>query len=220
MYRETGNPNSAIWLLGDSNPKSENDPERVDPQHSLTPLDRRHPTRHNIWTPILDVLQREVFVACKSRLNDSDLYIRNAVGDPGNKSDKEQRGREVAVLRDLLNQYRPPLVLAFGRFANEFARHALRKEDERVQSWTVWSIKMLADEFARTIHTLTGPDAVIYLESVNVLPLLHAIGARQFRYCHREFSSGTGNYFKYAGELIASILIKHRAHRKLSRLWM
>jgi|SRR5579862_8028717 len=221
MYRETGDHNSAVWLLADSNPKSENhDPEPVDPRHPLTPLDRRHPTRHNIWTPILDVLQREVFAACKSRLNDGDLYIRNAVGDSDHKRDQEQRNREIAVLRDLLKEYQPPLVLAFGQFANEFIRHALRAEEEGAQSWTVWNIKMLANEFARIVHTLTGPEAVICLESVNVLPLLHAVGARQFRYCHQEFSSGTGNYFKYAGEQIAAVLIKHRTHRRLSRLWM
>jgi hypothetical protein len=41
-----GDPDFPIWLLGDSNPKGW--------QSVLeTPLDPRHPARHNIWTPVL-----------------------------------------------------------------------------------------------------------------------------------------------------------------------
>jgi hypothetical protein len=42
-----------IWLLGHSYPEAW--------VHVLNePLDPRHPTRHNIWTPVLDRLQERV----------------------------------------------------------------------------------------------------------------------------------------------------------------
>ncbi|MEO8367961.1 MAG: hypothetical protein ABI806_02015 [Candidatus Solibacter sp.] len=208
MYRETGDPESAIWLLGDSNPKSENaEPDAVDPEYPLNPLDSRHPTRHNIWTPVLDVVQRHLFVARRSRLDDSGLYVRNAVGNPAHRREKEQRSREIAELRNLLDRYRPPLLVPFAAFAYEFARHSLPGIDGVPQSWTVWNVKLLAGQFDEAISCLTGPDAGGRLESTTVLPLLHAIGARQFRYCHREFSHGSGNYFEYVGGRIAAVLI-------------
>jgi hypothetical protein len=200
MNIQTGDPESAIWLLGDSNPKSEDaQPEAVDPQYVLNPLDSRHPTRHNIWTPVLDVIQRHLFVSRRIRLDDSRLYIRNAVGNPAHKRDNDQRGRLISELRKLLAVYRPPLVLAFGAFAHEFALHSLPGIEEPPQSWTIWNVKMLAGQFDTTIRALTGPEAGIRLESTTVLPLLHAIGARQFRYCHREFSNGMGQLLRICG---------------------
>jgi hypothetical protein len=221
MYRETGNPESAIWLLGDSNPESEDaEPEAVDLQHPLKPLGSRHPTRHNIWTSVLDVVQRHLFMAGRNRLNDGRLYIRNAVGNPAHKRDKEQRSREIAELRRLLVIYLPPVLVPFGAFAHEFALHSLPGIEDRSQSWIVWNVKMLAGQFDKAISSLTGPEAVVRLESITVLPLLHAIGARQFRYCHREFSHGRGDYFEYVGEKIAAVLIEHCTNARISLLWL
>lgn len=82
MKRTDGHPNSAIWLLADSNP--------VAWQNDLTvPLDRRFPTRHNIWTPIEEVIQSQLFRESKSRLSDS-FYIRNAVEGPCHKAQKDR----------------------------------------------------------------------------------------------------------------------------------
>ncbi len=221
MPREIGDRNSPIYLLGDSNPKSElPDQKGHNGDDPLAPLDRRHPTRHNIWTPILDVVQRRVFVAFKGRLDDSGLYIRNAVEDPKDRVDAIARNREIGLLRDLLVEYKPPLLVAFGRFSFEFALHALQEKLTPADSWTTWHVKSLADQFSRTMSTLTSSEGLGRPNSVNVIPLLHAVGARQFRYCHREFSLGTGNYFEYAGEQIAAVLIKNRNHARLSRLWM
>lgn len=82
MKRTHGLPNSAIWLLADSNPVAWQDVLAV-------PLDRRFPTRHNIWTPIEQVIQRHLFHECKSRLADK-FFIRNAVEDPRHKVQRER----------------------------------------------------------------------------------------------------------------------------------
>lgn len=72
MRREDGNLDFPIWLLGDSNPRNWEDVLE-------TPLDPRHPARHNIWTSVLDIINEQVFKTCRSRLDSSRLYTRNAV---------------------------------------------------------------------------------------------------------------------------------------------
>lgn len=74
MKKEVGSRNSDIWLLGDSNPKNW---QKV----LKTPLDPRHPARHNIWTPVLEVIQDRVFRTCRCRVDTSQIYVRNAVED-------------------------------------------------------------------------------------------------------------------------------------------
>jgi|GEM_PF-5023839 hypothetical protein len=56
MKKESGDPQFPIWLLGGSEP---------DRWKSVlnAPLEPRHPVRHNIWTPLLDVIQDSVYRA-------------------------------------------------------------------------------------------------------------------------------------------------------------
>ena len=55
MLREPGNEDSSIWLIGDSSlPKWG---EYLD-----EPLDSRHPARHDIWTTVLEGIQKQVFL--------------------------------------------------------------------------------------------------------------------------------------------------------------
>ena len=49
------------------------------------PLDSRHPARHNIWTPVLEGIQKEVFSEDRRRVDDSQLYFRNAVHNQEDK---------------------------------------------------------------------------------------------------------------------------------------
>lgn len=203
MERNHGSERSAIWLLADSNP--------IAWQEDLEgPLDRRHPTRHNIWTPIEQVIQRHLFQQCKSRLTDA-LFIRNAVGDPRHKFQKESLADEIAEFSRLLNEHKPVLLLCFGQFAFEFARRAQQQEEQ--PDFGNWPVKELAKEFSNRI-------CKFQVESVNVLPLLHAsIARRSFLYCHEEFSGGQGNYFDYVGGKIASVLIEFRTHDRLKDCW-
>ena len=108
MKKEVGNKDFAIWLLGDSNPAKW---EKV----LETPLDPRHPTRHNIWTPVLDVIQDKVFRTSKSRIDASSIYIRNAVESPNDKPlkndskwhTKPKLSEHIEELEGLLYQHKP-----------------------------------------------------------------------------------------------------------------
>lgn len=203
MNRADGPPNSAIWLLADSNP--------VDWQDYLAgPLDRRFPTRHTIWTPIENVIQRHLFRECKRRLDDK-FYIRNAVEDPCHKVQKERLADEIATFRRLLNDHQPLLVLCFGQFAFEFARRA--RQERKEHGFRYWTVERLAEQFTHRISTVRG-------DAVNVLPLLHAVVAQQFLFCHGKFSGGNGDYFEYVGEKLAGVLIEHRTDPRLNCFWM
>ncbi len=184
-----------IWLLADSEP----DKWRAELNY---PLDHKHPTRHNIWTPILDVIQEEVFMHLSNRIK-SDFFIRNAVSSSSMKVDSvdwsEKVNEEINLYRDLVNEYKPRLILSFGQFAYEFAKRATCEEPSRCYSY--WSIQNLAKNFREKSN---GFDK----NKVNVLPLLHEIVALQFLYSHMTFCfDKESNYFVYVGKEIANILL-------------
>ncbi len=202
---ENTDPDSPIWLLGDS-------PSANNLDKNLKPLDRRHPTRHTIWTPILDVVQRHLFVDCGYRLDDSELFIRNAVSHPDHKLkiNREKQEAEIVEFGELLNKHNPFLVLCFGQFAFEFARQAKEKDKPRLKKWT---IKELSQEFSERILK-------VQFGSVTLLPLLHAVVALKFWECSTDFSGEGDNYFEYTGQEIAQVLIANRTHHSLSKLWL
>ena len=127
MTREIGNAKGPLWLIGDSNPTNWAD-------KLASPLDPRHPARHNIVTPILDGMQDALYRSCARRIETRELYIRNAVVSAGCKpNDREvswSQGvlEQVDELREVLTGNRPTLILTFGAFSYEFARRAMRIE--------------------------------------------------------------------------------------------
>src|ERR1035438_8269365 len=113
MVRETGDRDFPIWLLGDSNPRNWQDQLK-------TPLDPRHPARHNIWSPILDGIQDRLFRQRGTRLDSSKIYIRNAVQDPTLKDAArglvwtEDLNREIVSFRADLARH-SPIFVQIGR---------------------------------------------------------------------------------------------------------
>jgi hypothetical protein len=162
MLREIGDRNFALWLLGDSNPKNWQDKLN-------TPLDPRHPSRHNIWTSVLDVVQDRVFRACRYRVDTSSIYIRNAIENPDTKPRSgdmlwQSVQPDLAELRMLLHTYQPKLLLCFGAFAFEFARRTLLQGPERPYGF--WGARELGQEYRRRIDTVNAT-------TTTALPLLH-----------------------------------------------
>jgi hypothetical protein len=197
----TGDPDSPIWLLGDS-------PSAKHLDKNLKPLDRIHPTRHTIWTPILDVVQCHLFVKCGRRLDDGELFIRNAVSHPNQKENSVELEAKIAALGEDLKKHKPLLVLCFGWFAFEFARRAQKEEKKPPQKWKEWNIKELRQQLdARILDVQLG--------SVTLLPLLHQIVALKFWICHPVWG---GNYFDYTGWEIAQVLIKNHTDSSLKML--
>lgn len=206
MKSEVGDKNFPIWLLGDSNPKNW--------QNVLvSPLDARHPARHSIWTPILDVIQDNVFRKSRSRVDTSSIYIRNAIENP---ADKPLDSDDWSISLEQINEefcqhlykYRPAFVLCFGAFSFEFARRALKQDPKR--SFGHWSVKSLGVEFRQRINQFDP-------NMINILPLLHAsISRGRFIDNHKDFTEPEdGNYFEFVGNHIADRLLAHRQHLKI-----
>lgn len=214
MHKEDGFPTSRIWLIGDSPPK--------DLHAQLEyPLDRRHPARHNIWTPVLDRLQQVAFPH-GLRLSEDRLYVRNAVSDPDlidphrQKWDWNALAPSITELGASLCTHRPALVLSFGGFSCELVRRAMREgldiphKDRQVDAWTT---KELGQTFRQGV-SLFDP------ARVNHLPLLHVSIARgQFLTAHQHFCAdsqvGTANYFHFAGDRLGMVLLEHMKHEPI-----
>ena len=202
MERESGSLKSAIWLIGDSSPPKWRD--------SLEePLDSKHPARHNIWTPVLERIQRQVFLGDRRRVDDSPLYVRNAVHrqedkPAGDAMDWEPKPlEEMNELSRLLGTYRPTLVLTFGAFAFEFTRRSLFREPKRI--FDCWNTEKLGAEFRRTVGEFNP-------RQLNVFPLLHVSIARgRFLESHEYFTGDPKrNYFDFVGKEIGTLLLEHK----------
>ena len=201
MRREYGSRKFPIWLIGDSAPEKWADV--LD-----SPLDPRHPVRHNIWTPILDGIQEQVFLADRRRVNTTQLYVRNAVQDHQDKQANSALKWQPKLLKEvcdfgaLLAGYTPRMVFTFGQFAFEFARRSLKENPER--KYTHWTTKALGQEFNQRVEDFDPG-------KINILPLLHRSIASLFFEAHKDFTGKEGgNYFNYTAEKIASLLLEHK----------
>ena len=202
MLRESGIRDSSIWLIGDSSPPKWG-------EYLNEPLDSRHPARHNIWTPVLERIQKQAFVGDRRRVDDSQLYVRNAVHSPEDKPRPSAMEWDSKLLEEtvefgnLLGTHAPTLVFTFGAFAFEFARRSLEREPRRSLSY--WTTLSLGEEFRQMVEKF-DPGAV------NVFPLLHvSIARRHFLKSHENFTKDSnGNYFDFVGREIGDLLLRHK----------
>jgi len=202
MKREAGNRTFPIWLLGDSEPKRWRN--ELD-----TPLDPRHPIRHNIWTSVLDVVQEAVFRADGRRVDAGASYIRNAVGDPAVRPGRHAVSwppavvAEVASYRKLVGAYAPSLIICFGAFSFEFGRRVLGEPPAR--RFGHWTSRNLGTELR---HRIAAFDPSM----PNLLPFLHrSIAGGWFLSGHQHFCDGhADNYFEHVGAMTADVLLSAR----------
>lgn len=202
MKKDVGDKRFPLWLIGDSNPKNWQDDLN-------SPLDPRHPARHNIWTSVVDVIQDDLFRKSKIRLETRTLYIRNAVENPQDRpSDSATKWSsnlesEIEGLHTDFIKYRPKIIISFGRFAFEFSRRALGEAPHRNSGF--WNTKNLGDEFRQRLIKFSP-------SNLNLIPLLHtSISRGSFVSSHKYFcqQGDNANYFDYVGTQIAAELHKH-----------
>jgi hypothetical protein len=202
MKKEAGSKSSEIWLLGDSNPRNWQDVLE-------TPFDPRHPARHSIWTPVLDVIQDKVFRECRRRVDTTSFFVRNAVEDPSSKPPSQNIEWAINVqnkmreFQEMLREQRPRILFSFGAFSFEFARRAL--DEEPMHGYGFWGTRRLGEQFKQRISQFS-------LSTTNLLPLLHVSIARgRFIQSHEYFCGQAGaNYFECVGNLVAQKLIEYQ----------
>ena len=185
----TGDPRFPIWLIGDSPP--ERGADKLD-----TPLDPRHPARHNIWTSVADPMQDRLYRQKGLRLDTSHLYIRNAMTNLG-----EQIRSSGPRLGELFDKHRPSVVLTFGASAFMIALFASGEVPQKLYKTT----KLLGEEFRNRIGSYGE-------HKINIIPLLHtSVARRYFLSAHRDFVGTYGsvppNYFDYVGTKLADLLL-------------
>jgi len=195
MKNSAGDPGFPIWLIGDSPP--EKWANRLD-----SPLDAKHPARHNIWTSVADSMQDRLYRQGRLRLDTSRLYIRNASDRPmtiANYQNQMQLSQK--ILKKLIERHKPKIVLTFGIYAFITTLLASGELPQKFFKTT----KLLGEQFRSRIKNYDD-------HKVNVIPLLHVSIARgKFLESHRDFVGIDGkihpNYFDYVGEKLADLLL-------------
>ena len=207
MLKESGDKHFPIWLVGDSNTKNWAD-------QLGTPLDPRHPAIHNIWTPILDVIQDKVYRDSHLRIDASKLYIRNAIECATDKPDRrekdwsEKNQNKIKELNVLLRKYQPAFLFSFGSFSYEFCRRAMGEIPHH--PFQYWTTKRLGEGFREKIFNFQ-------INQTNIIPLLHATIARRYFIISHNYYCGyeNANYFNYVGNNIAEIMLAHQQELKI-----
>jgi hypothetical protein len=174
---ETGNKSFPIWLL--FNPK--------------------HPgVRHSIWTPILDKIQDKVYRAIETRIDTTNIYIRNAINDCGKVPNTlnwwaTEVSKEIELFRESVLEYKPKILITFGAFPYEFVRRAVRIKPEKGPKY--WSNSNLISEFEQAIKNFD-------INNTNRIPLL------------RQMNSSNGiemsQYLHYVGNNLAEKVIENK----------
>jgi hypothetical protein len=190
-----------IWLLGHSLPAN-----WVDDLDG--PLDPRHPTRHSIWTPVLESLQDRVYRRGGGRRLDMNrCHIDNAaaIQPNGEEADWKLRGASIVAEKNVLasraKEYKPKILITFSADVFWFASTALRHfEGPRTRITS----EFMAETFNKAIRTPALGDP-------SIVPLLHAFVARAGWSTAGDIYSGTnrGNYFEFTGAAIGDLLLRH-----------
>lgn len=194
LKRETGEKSYPIWLL--FNPK--------------------HPAiRHYIWTPILAEIQDKVYRVLHTRINTTDMYIRNVVSDSGIVPNTlnwwgTEVSNEIELLRELVNEHQPKILISFGAFPFEFVRRVYDIKPEKGPK--AWGTSNLGDEFGRAMKTFD-------INTTNRIPLLRrVVDSGKFieedsDFCKEDedrYFEDVDNYFHFVGSKIAEKIIEYK----------
>jgi hypothetical protein len=170
------------------------------------PLDPRHPTRHSIWTPVLEHIQEEVYAGGQRRRVDMNkVLIFNAASKqaPGAVPDwsASTMSARAGFLGRKLSQHKPPMVITFGQDVFAFVTSAL----SRPQATKKATATSLGRAFRAAVDGYNPAE-------VNVFPLLHGYVARSgWTNAGKAYfpELDHANYFKEVGTALGRIMLEH-----------
>ena len=150
IKRETGERAYPIWLL-------------VNPKHPAV--------RHNIWTPVLAEIQDKVYRETHTRIDTSNIYIRNVVSDSRIVPNTlnwwgAEVAKEIELFREIVLEHQPKILISFGAFPFEFLRRVYEIKPEKGPKY--WGTSNLGDEFGRSIENFD-------INKTNRIPLLRRV---------------------------------------------
>lgn len=183
MKRETGEKTYPIWLL-------------VNPKHPAV--------HHNIWTPVLAEVQDKVYREMHTRIDATNIYIRNAIEDSRIVPKTlnwwgAQVTAEIESFKNIVFEYQPKILITFGAFPFEFMRRVYEIKPEKGPK--SWGNSNLGDEFERAIENFD-------IKVTNKIPLLRrVVESGKFIKDANNFGE---NYFQYVGSKIADKIIQNK----------
>ncbi|AFM41287.1 hypothetical protein Desaci_2334 [Desulfosporosinus acidiphilus SJ4] len=183
LKRDTGDKSYPIWLL-------------VNPKYPAV--------RHQIWTPVLAEIQDKVFREIQTRIDTTNIYIRNAVTDSGIVPNTLnwwgiEVGEEIEAFREIVLEYKPKVIITFGAFPYEFLRRVFRIKPEKGPVY--WGNAILGEEFGKAIKNFD-------INKINRIPLLHRVNASG-KFIENQNYFGE-SYFQYVGTRIAEKIIENK----------
>lgn len=185
--RETGKRTYPIWLI--FNPK--------------------HPAvRHYIWTPVLAEIQDKVYRELRTRIDTTNIYIRNAVSNSEIVPNTlnwwgTEVANEIELLREIVSEYQPKLLITFGAFPFEFVRRVYEIKPEKGPK--AWGTSNLGVEFGRAMESFD-------INTTNRIPLLRRV-IESGKFIEEDNPFGqkdVDNYFHFVGTKIAEKLIENK----------
>ena len=192
MKEESGDKSSPIWLV-------------VNPKYPIV--------RQNIWAPILDAIQDNIYRKLCTRIDTGKIYVMNAVSEIGilpNTLDRWQAGvtKEIVTLRESVLEHQPKIIITFGIFSYEFVRRVIEIRPEVGPKY--WRNTDIADEFERSIANFD-------INQTNSIPLLRRVMKNgRFIAEHNYYGLEDGeNYFRDVATKIAERIIENKNNLKI-----
>ncbi|MDP4127209.1 MAG: hypothetical protein Q8912_09725 [Bacillota bacterium] len=182
IKRESGERTFPIWLL-------------FNPKHPIV--------RHYIWAHVLAEIQDKLFRDLHTRIDTSNIYIRNAVSDSEFVTNTvnwwgAELSSEIALFREIVMEYQPKILISFGAFPFEFVRRTYEIKPEKGPKY--WGTTNLGDEFSKSIESFD-------INRTNRIPLLRRVTESE------KFIQDDGNfenYYHYVGTKIAERIIENK----------
>lgn len=186
--RDLGDPNYPIWLL-------------INPKYPAVVSD--------IWRHVLDEIQDKVYREIHARIDTSNIYIRSVVSDCGIVPNTlnwwgNEVATEIKLLREIVTEYNPKMLISFGAFPYEFVRRAFEIKPEKGPKY--WGTSIIQDEFERSLKNF---DVI----QNNMIPLLRRVITSDKLIESYDYFSGSDSqqqYFKDVGTKIAERIIQNK----------
>ena len=187
LDRDSGDRAYPIWLL-------------INPKYPVVVTD--------IWKHVLDEIQDRVYRAIHARIDTSNIYIRSVVGDCGIVPNTlnwwgNDVAAEIEMLRGLLLEHNPKLLISFGAFPYEFMRRVFDIIPQKGPKY--WGTSILKDEFEKSVDNFD-------VNQTNMIPLLRRVLVSDKLTEIQPKLSGNDReqYFHYIGTKIAEKIIQNK----------
>lgn len=194
MKSEIGLRTYPIWLL-------------VNPKYPAV--------RYDIWRPVLAEIQDRVYRELHLRIDTTNIFIKSAVDDVRIVPNTlnwwaREVAKEIELFREMIQEYKPKMLITFGAFPFEFTRRVNEIKPEKGPK--AWSTMILRNEFEKAMENFD-------INQTNTIPLLRRVLETDKYTDASDYMSPSEReaYFKHVGTKIAQKIIENK---DLLNIWI